>query len=198
MKTAGNFAELKRPELAVKLFVRFVLAKAVVTYGLELMMALFTIVQGIISTMMSRSGFGAVDGMSLPDTITQAIEDVGFWQSIPLWVVSLLGSLFITVLSFIMILSVYGRFFSDLSVYSDCSGSARLIRWRAEPEYRQIIFERICSRLYGRGDHRAGVHHLRGVCQRAPGCRSWLWRGHDGMDVHRRTHFLTCWSWSAR
>lgn len=111
MKTAGNFAELKRPELAVKLFVRFVLAKAVVTYGLELMMALFTIVQGIISTMMSRSGFGAVDGMSLPDTITQAIEDVGFWQSIPLGVVSLLGSLFITVLSFIMILSVYGRFF---------------------------------------------------------------------------------------
>ncbi|MEK3986351.1 hypothetical protein MHB77_23710 [Paenibacillus sp. FSL K6-3166] len=111
MKTAGNFAELKRPELAVKLFVRFVLAKAVVTYGLELMIALFTIVQGMIATMMTRSGFGGVDGMFLPDIITQAIDDVGFWHSIPLWIVSLLGSLFITVLSFIMILSVYARFF---------------------------------------------------------------------------------------
>ncbi|OUS75708.1 hypothetical protein B1748_16545 [Paenibacillus sp. MY03] len=111
MKTAGNFAEIKRPELAVKLFIRFILAKAVVTYGLELMMGLFTIVQGVISTIMGNSGFGAMEGISLPGTISQAIEDVGFWESIPLWIVSLLGSLFITVLSFIMILSVYGRFF---------------------------------------------------------------------------------------
>jgi hypothetical protein len=36
---------------------------------------------------------------------------VGFWASIPLWLVTLLGSLFITVLAFIMILTVYGRFF---------------------------------------------------------------------------------------
>lgn len=111
VKTTGSFAEVKKPEMAVKLFIRFVLAKAVVTYGLELMMALFSIVQGIISTMMGRSGFGTTEAMALPDTITQAIEDVGFWQSIPLWIVTILGSLFITVLSFVMILSVYGRFF---------------------------------------------------------------------------------------
>lgn len=111
VKTTGSFAEVKRPEMAVKLFIRFVLAKAVVTYGLELMMALFTIVQGIISTMMGRSGFGTTEAMALPDTVAQAIEDVGFWQSIPLWIVTILGSLFITVLSFVMILSVYGRFF---------------------------------------------------------------------------------------
>ncbi|AIQ62537.1 hypothetical protein AK95_29125 [Paenibacillus sp. LC231] len=111
VKMTGSFAEVKKPEMAVKLFIRFVLAKAVVTYGLELMMALFTIVQGIISTMMGRSGFGTSEAMALPDTIAQAIEDVGFWQSIPLWIVTILGSLFITVLSFVMILSVYGRFF---------------------------------------------------------------------------------------
>ncbi|MEB3103022.1 hypothetical protein VF724_15300 [Paenibacillaceae bacterium T2] len=111
VRTAGNIAELKRPELAVKLFIRFVLAKAVVTYGLELMMALFSIVQGIISTMMRQSGFGNTEALNLPSEIAKAIEDVGFWQSIPLWVVTLLGSLFITVLSFVMILSVYGRFF---------------------------------------------------------------------------------------
>ncbi|MBR4020967.1 MAG: hypothetical protein IKI99_06605, partial [Firmicutes bacterium] len=40
-----------------------------------------------------------------------AIEDCGFFESIPLWAVTLIGSLVITILSFIMILTVYGRFF---------------------------------------------------------------------------------------
>lgn len=111
VKTCGSFAEVKKPEHALKLFIRFALAKGVVTYGLELMMALFNIVQGIISTIMSSSGFGATTQTVLPNTITQAIDDCGFFESIPLWAVTLIGGLFITVLSFIMIMSVYGRFF---------------------------------------------------------------------------------------
>jgi hypothetical protein len=111
VKTCGSFAEVKKPEHALKLFIRFALAKGVVTYGLELMMALFNIVQGIISTIMSSAGFGANTQTVLPDTITQAIEDCGFFESIPLWAVTLIGGLFITVLSFVMIMSVYGRFF---------------------------------------------------------------------------------------
>lgn len=41
-----------------------------------------------------------------------AINQVGFWDSIPLWAVTLIGGLLITVLSFVMILTVYGRMFS--------------------------------------------------------------------------------------
>lgn len=111
VKTCGSFAEVKKPEHALKLFVRFALAKGVVTYGLELMMALFNIVQGIISTIMSSAGFGTTTEAVLPAEIVQAVEDCGFLDSIPLWAVTLIGSLFITVLSFIMIMSVYGRFF---------------------------------------------------------------------------------------
>lgn len=111
VKTCGSFAEVKKPEHALKLFIRFALAKGAVTYGLELMMALFNIVQGIISTIMSSSGFGSTSQSILPDTIVQAIEGCSFWESIPLWAVTLIGGLFITVLSFIMIMSVYGRFF---------------------------------------------------------------------------------------
>lgn len=111
VKTCGSFAEVKRPEHALKLFIRFVLAKAVVTHGLELMMALFNIVQGIISTIMSSSAIGTSTQTVLPGTIVKAIEDCSFWESIPLWAVTLIGSLFITVLSFIMIMTVYGRFF---------------------------------------------------------------------------------------
>lgn len=111
VKTCGSFAEVKRPEHAVKIFVRFAIAKGVVTYGLELMMALFNIVQGVISTIMKTAGFGNTEDTVLPDEIIKAVEDCGFFESIPLWAVTLIGGLFITVLSFIMIMSVYGRFF---------------------------------------------------------------------------------------
>ena len=111
MKTCGSFAEVKKPEHAIKIFIRFVLAKAVVTYGLELMIALFNIVQGMISTVMRSSGIGKTDEMLLPDELVTAIENCGFFESIPLWAVTLIGSLFIIVLSFIIIMSVYGRFF---------------------------------------------------------------------------------------
>lgn len=47
----------------------------------------------------------------LPTEIVTAVEDCGFFESIPLWAVTLIGGLFTTVLSFIMIMSVYGRFF---------------------------------------------------------------------------------------
>jgi hypothetical protein len=111
MKTMGSFAELRRPEVAVKMFIRFVLAKAAITHGLELMTALFRIVQGLMSTIMGASGIGGGTPAILPPEIVAAIESVGFFESIPLWAVTLIGGLFITVLSFIMIMSVYGRFF---------------------------------------------------------------------------------------
>lgn len=111
MKTCGSFAEVKKPEHALKIFIRFVLAKAVVTYGLELMMAVFNIVQGVVSTIMKAAGFGGATQTVLPQEMVSAIEDVGFFDSIPLWAVTLIGGLFITVLSFVMIMSVYGRFF---------------------------------------------------------------------------------------
>lgn len=111
VKTCGSFAEVKKPEHALKIFIRFAIAKGVVTYGLELMVALFEIVQGIVSTIMNAGGFGGATDTVLPESIVTAIEDVGFFDSIPLWAVTLIGGLFITILSFIMIMSVYGRFF---------------------------------------------------------------------------------------
>ena len=111
MKTCGSFAEVKKPEHALKLFIRFAIAKGVVTYGLELMIALFNIVQGLVSTIMNAAGFGSAQQTVLPQEIVTAVEDCGFFESIPLWAVTLIGGLIVTVLSFIMIMTVYGRFF---------------------------------------------------------------------------------------
>lgn len=111
MKTAGSFTEIKRPEHAFKLFIRFVLAKAAIDFCMDIMLAMFGIAQGAMSTIMSSSGLSLTGATSLPQEVITAITNVGFWDSIPLWIVTLLGSLFIWVLSLVMILSVYGRFF---------------------------------------------------------------------------------------
>ena len=111
VQTSANLTDVKRPEHALKLFLRFAIAKGVVTYGLELMMAVFEIVQGVISKIMRTSGLGGASKTSLPSEMIDAIEDCGFFESIPLWAVTIIGSLFITILSFIIIMTVYGRFF---------------------------------------------------------------------------------------
>ena len=111
MKTCGSITEVKKPEHALKLFVRFAIAKGAITYGMELMLALFNIVQGTISTIMGSAGFGSPQQTVLPAEMITTIEDCGFFESIPLWAVTLIGGLFITVMSFILIMTVYGRFF---------------------------------------------------------------------------------------
>ena len=111
IKTCGSMADLKRPETAVKLFVRFALAKGVITYGMELLLAMLSIVQGIIGNIMGSASGLSSNSAVIPDEIVQAVDDTGFFASIPLWAVTLIGCLVLWVLAFVMILSVYGRFF---------------------------------------------------------------------------------------
>lgn len=111
VRTCSSFNEIKRPEQAFKLFLRFAIAKMIVTYGMDLMLAVFKISQGIVSRIMDISKLTGSTTSVIPSSIVSAIEDVGFWSSIPLWAITLIGGLIITVLSFIMIMTVYGRFF---------------------------------------------------------------------------------------
>ena len=110
--SAASFRELQRPEFALRHFIRFVLAKVAVGRG--------SICGSVVSASMNSIGGGVTTTAALPAEIVSAIEDVGFLQSIPLWLVSFLGSLLITVLSFILILTVYGRFFK-LYIYTAIS-----------------------------------------------------------------------------
>lgn len=111
VKTCTSMQDVKRPEQALKLFLRFVIARGLVVYGMQFMIAIFDIVQGIISKIIHTAGLGNATQTVIPQEIIDAVENVGFLESIPLWAVTLLGGIFITILSFIMILTVYGRFF---------------------------------------------------------------------------------------
>ena len=110
-KSAASFREFRRPEQALRLFIRFLMTKVAISSGMEIMSTIFTICGGIVSTIASNMGALTTTAATLPTEIVDAVEAVTFLESIPLWLVSFLGSLFITVLSFIMILTVYGRFF---------------------------------------------------------------------------------------
>lgn len=106
-----NMRELRRPEYALRYFIRFIAAKTAVGYCMEVMTLVFEICGGVASNMASAlSGISAAQ-VTLPQEVINDIESVGFFDSIPLWIVTLLGSLLITVLSFMMIMTVYGRFF---------------------------------------------------------------------------------------
>lgn len=110
-QSAASLKEMQRPEFAIRHFLRFAGAKVAVGYSMEIVLAVFQICGGIINTVMTNLGGAISAGATLPAELVAAIEDVGFLQSIPLWLVSFLASLIITVLSFVLILTVYGRFF---------------------------------------------------------------------------------------
>lgn len=109
LHSTTNLGELRRPEPAIKLFLRFVIAKGLVTYGMELMLAIMQICQGILSRIMPAHG--SVAEFVVPSAIEEAIESVTLTQSLLLWVVTLGGSIFVTVESFILLFEVYSKFF---------------------------------------------------------------------------------------
>ena len=110
-RSAASFRDFQRPEYVVRHLIQFVLAKVAITYGMDFLTKIFAVCNGIVAT--AAGSVGGADGASItmPTEMIDAINNLGFLESIPLWLVTLLGSLFITVLAFIMILTVYGRFF---------------------------------------------------------------------------------------
>ena len=175
MKTCGSFSELKKPEHAVKLFIRFILAKAVVTYGMELMLSLLSIIQGIISTVLNSAGFGEAQQVALPEELIKTIEKCGFFESIPLWIVALIGVLFVWILSLVLILTD-----------SHCTDSAVIVCRRADSGYWKELPEKLCRSMSARRYYCIGLYYLFRLC-RIPACgKSGTGTGDSGLDLYRR------------
>lgn len=164
-RSTANFQDFRRPEHILRYFIRFVTAKTAVTYGMDIMTTLFTICGGIVSTVAGSLGNLTGASVTLPEEIKTAINEVGFLASIPLWLVTILGSVFITVLSFVMILTVYSRFFPTLYVYSPGSHSALYLCGRTDIQHRAHVYQKLSRRVHGGGGHRTGLHDLLGIYQ---------------------------------
>ncbi len=110
-KSMGTFADMKRPEPAFKMFLRFLLAKLAITHSMDIMRYIFTIAQGVMRTI--SGSLSSITGSisALPDDVVQAINNTSFIESIPLWFISLIASIIVIALSFMLLFTIYGRFF---------------------------------------------------------------------------------------
>lgn len=110
-KTAANVAELKRPEVAVKMFIRFALTKAAVSHGMELLLALLSMSQGLLVNVSNSLGDLGSFAATLPQEVATKVGQVGFFESIPIFLISFVGHLGVIAMCFVMLLTVFGRFF---------------------------------------------------------------------------------------
>ena len=161
-RSASGFRDFQRPEHLLRHFIYFVLAKLGITYGMDLLVNIFDVCNGIVATAAGSIGGLTGTSVALPQEIADAIGDVGFLASIPLWLVTLLGSLMITVLAFIMILTVYGRFFKIYMYGRTVPGGTGILCRRGDFPFRQGVSAELCGRVHGRGGNRSGLHHLFG------------------------------------
>ena len=112
IKTCGSFAELKKPETAVKVFIRFAISKYLIDNCLKLMLNFVTIVQGVIAKVTASSSVGTALEFSIPSSVQSKFDGVGILDgAIPLWAICFIAHIAFIVIGIVMLLTVYGRFF---------------------------------------------------------------------------------------
>lgn len=163
-QSAAGFRDFQRPEFALRHLIRFVAAKVAVGSAMEIMTVIFAICGGIVQSVMSGIGGMASASVTVPQEMVDTIEAVGFLQSIPLWLVTFIGSLFITILSFILIMTVYGRFFSPVFLYRLGPAAPGFFCGRGDQFCRQSLSQVLRRRVHGGRCHCPGLHDLLRVC----------------------------------
>ena len=112
IKTCESFAELKKPETAVKVFIRFAIAKYLIDNCLKLMVNFVTIVQGVISKITSSSPIGTALEFTIPSSVQSTFDGIGILDgAIPIWAVCFIAHIALIIISIVLLLTVYGRFF---------------------------------------------------------------------------------------
>ena len=112
IKTCGSFAEPKKPETTVKVFVRFVLAKYLINNCLKLMVNFVTIVQSVISKIANSSKIGTALEFSIPSKVQATFNSIGILDgAIPIWAVCFIAHIAFIIIGIVLLLTVYGRFF---------------------------------------------------------------------------------------
>ncbi len=120
---------------------------------------------------------------TLPGEISAAIGNVGFLASIPLWLVTILGSLFITVLSFILIMTVYSRFFQNIYLRGFGPGAHRGVWQQRDGGYGEGVPQGICGRVSARCGHRAVLPDLFRIYGQRVARGAVRLSGFDGLDL---------------
>lgn len=111
-RVSSNITEMKRPELAVKMFVRVAVAEYLVTNSMTLMIDLMNIGQSLISDIFHACHVGSEQfSLTVPTEINEAFQQMNWVDRLGPWVISLLGSIAVTIAAMFVLITIYGRFF---------------------------------------------------------------------------------------
>lgn len=171
IKTCGSFEEVKKPEQVFKLFIRFALAKTVITYGLELMLAIFKITQGVVTTIMQTAGLGGATQTVLPQEMITAIESCGFFESIPLWAVTLIRRTFSNSIIIYYDFICIWKIFQNISLCCNSTSSISNIGRRANKLYWKNIFEKFLCCVFRRSNYNFSLCNILIICKFATSSR---------------------------
>lgn len=113
IRESVSFSDMKRPENILRLFLRYIIAKAVITYGMTLMGTIYKIAGGIVSKIRSV-GFNnpyTVRGGGVPEWVQEAISNLTWYESLVGIIFAVITFVVVVVLSITVMLTVYSRFF---------------------------------------------------------------------------------------
>ena len=81
IKASATYIEMKRPEAIGKAIVRFCISWAVIVFGMQLLMWIWTVCQGLINRILVTSGFQNTD-LTIPAELKNQLDHAGFFNSI--------------------------------------------------------------------------------------------------------------------
>lgn len=110
-RTSLTLADLRRPIVAVSIFFRLIIVKALIDVGMGLLELLLSVGQQIVALVFGSGYALGSAGVTLPDEIRAAIGSAVFLEKALLFWVSLLAVVVIIVATFTVLFMVYGRFF---------------------------------------------------------------------------------------
>ena len=160
IKTCGSFTEMKKSEHVLKAFIRFALAQGAVVYGMDLMKALFSIIQGIVTTIFSQckyvwrdsvtvaSGDRGKGGIRRHAGFYSALDRNAAWQPADHGIVFYYDP---------------DRLWTDVQavyVYRHCTHSPFVFCRGAVPIGREKLHPFLCGSLSGGSDHCIGLYHI--------------------------------------
>ena len=103
----NSFEEVKKPERLLKILLQFVIGKAIISYGMPLMTEIFSVGMGIIGKM----GTTQLARVEIAPDIVSAAQEASFLDTLFPSVLALIGSLVMSVVSLMILLTVFGRLF---------------------------------------------------------------------------------------
>ena len=117
LSSTSRYAELKKASVWVQFLIEIVLTNAVLYYGKFLLLECVKIGQGMTEKLMNVTGMLTTNGNSIfsvtvPENLKVAVDGLSLGKGILLFVVVLIGAIFIVISTIAVLLTVYGRLFN--------------------------------------------------------------------------------------